>query len=327
MDGETPAELFGYPCMEVQGFEGFGRLCYLTLLALDDLLSQWSSGQVPPSRIAVVINLPTSDVRPLLLQHLVRAGVAAPGSTEADVFLGMLQPLLQKNLHGASLHILHGGHAGGAEALRQAQVLLNTGSAEICLVGGVDSYLDAPTLEWLDGTQKLKTPEWPVGFIPGEGAAFLAVERLSSARAQHKSVLALLGPLSLVPEKVADEDRPLSGEALAQALHEVLERNPERDQEVRVLLQDLNGEESRASEWGSALVRLREAFPQLLQLKQWLPTLSFGDVGCATFPFLACAATQALARGYSPGNQLLLTSSSEEGLRAALILSGASPAS
>lgn len=324
MDGEQPAVLSGHPCAEVQGFEGFARLCYLTRLALEDLLTRWSPGDVPPSRIAVLINLPESDERPLLLEHLIRVGDTTPGALEADVFLGMLGPLMPPALRGASLQVVHGGHAGGAEALQRAEALLGSRQAELCVVGGVDSYLDVPTLEWLEATGRLKTPDRPTGLMPGEGAAFVTIERATGLRERRVAPLALLGPISLMEDP--DEDGSVApGEVLARTLCNVLERNPERDQEAQVLIHDLNGQDVRAMEWGYALLRGSHSFPRIGQLTRWLPALSFGDVGCATVPFQVCLAVRALERGYALGRQLLLASSSEEGGRSALIVTAPGP--
>ncbi|MBZ4422600.1 hypothetical protein [Myxococcus sp. RHSTA-1-4] len=320
MDGEEPAAVAGHPCADVMGFEGFARLCYLTRLALEDLLTRWTPGDVPPSRIALLINLPTSDERPLLLEHLVRVGNRTPGAREADVFLGMLRPLMPRALQGASLHVLHDGPAGGASALRQADALLGSRQAERCVVGGVDSYLDIPTLEWLEATRRLKTPERPTGLMPGEGAAFLAIERASAPRERREIPLALLGPLTLLEEDASADESQAPGEVLARTLCDVLERNPERDEEVRVLIHDLNGQDRRSLEWGHALLRGSQSFPRVRQLTRWLPAVSFGDVGCATVPFQACIAVRALARGYALGRQLLLCCSEDAGTRAALII-------
>ncbi|MCP3143966.1 hypothetical protein [Pyxidicoccus xibeiensis] len=204
------------------------------------------------------------------------------------------------------------------EALLQAESMLDNRQAELCVVGGVDSFLETPTLEWLDGTGRLKTPERPTGLMPGEGAAFVALGRPSRAREPQQPPLALLGPLSWGEEE-ADES-PAPGEVLARTLRDVLERNPERDEEACVLIHDLNGQDGRALDWGHALLRSSQAFPRIGQLPRWLPALSFGDVGCATGFFQLCIAVRAFARGYAAGPQLLLACSSDEGARAALVV-------
>ena len=87
---------------------------------------------------------------------------------------------LEKPMQRASTFRL--GHAGVFHALLQAVNDIGEGRVKRAIVGGVDTYLDELTLKWLDDTDRLKTDERTKGFIPGEGAAFLVVERMSSAR-------------------------------------------------------------------------------------------------------------------------------------------------
>ncbi|WPB79587.1 hypothetical protein KYC5002_10575 [Archangium violaceum] len=295
----------------------------LTWWSLEDLFTQWSPGNVPPTRIALLINLPSSDERPLLLEHLLHEAGRSPGvEDETGLFLRGLRPLLMKGLEQADLQVLQAGHAGVWVGLQRAAALLETGRVDVCLVGGVDSYLDGPTLEWLDATRKLKTPERPVGLMPGEGAAFLAVEKARTARARGLHTLAQFGPLSMgeEPGGYGDGDfRPL-GVELASVLVDSIQRNPTKERDISVLLMDLNGQEARAMDWGHALVRCASAVEKLGRMRQWIPASSFGDVGGATAAFLMCIAVRAFSRGYALGHELLLSCCSEQGLRGALIL-------
>ncbi|MFY0564526.1 hypothetical protein ACN28E_11795 [Archangium lansingense] len=229
---------------------------------------------------------------------------------------------MRKELERADLQIIQAGHTGVLVGLQRAAALLEGGKADVCLVGGVDSYLDVPTLEWLDATRRLKTPQRPVGLMPGEGAAFLAVEKGRTAQARGMNVLARFGPLSLKAEPggYGEEDfRPL-GVELASALVDAVQRNPTKAREINVLLVDLNGQEARALDWGHALVRCSSSFENLGGMRQWIPAINFGDVGGATAAFLACIALRAFARGYASGREILLSCCSEQGLRGALIL-------
>jgi len=48
---------------------------------------------------------------------------------------------------------------------------IRSGTCEFCLVGGVDSYLDIESLEWLDLNDRVfrnQKPRNPRGFTPGE---------------------------------------------------------------------------------------------------------------------------------------------------------------
>jgi 3-oxoacyl-[acyl-carrier-protein] synthase-1 len=83
---------------------------------------------------------------------------------------------------------------------------------------------------------------------------------------------------------------------------------------------DLNGEAYKAFEWGTASVRLHSLFSNLSTL--WHPADCVGDLGAATPGLHVAQAFAAFRRGYAPSGDVLVYSSSDNGKRAALILSG-----
>ena len=58
------------------------------------------------------------------------------------------------------------GHAGGLTCMEHALSLITSGKSKLCLVGGVDSYLAAETLEWLDNLNQLHSESTIWGFLP-----------------------------------------------------------------------------------------------------------------------------------------------------------------
>ena len=116
---------------------------------------------------------------------LVSTGEDRPGQPPghaAAVFAGLAERL------AATVRIDRGGylaagHAGGLLAMLRARDALRTGRVRLCLVGGVDSYLEAETLEWLDETEQLHSEGNIYGFCPGEGAGFCLMSTLATARA------------------------------------------------------------------------------------------------------------------------------------------------
>ena len=80
------------------------------------------------------------------------------------------------------------GHAAGLVAMEAARRALAAGTEEFHLVGGVDSYLEPETLEWLEKCEQLHSAgpannAW--GFIPGEAAGFCLLAS-EAARARYK---------------------------------------------------------------------------------------------------------------------------------------------
>ena len=84
----------------------------------------------------------------------------------------------------AKVEAIETGHAAGAMAVKAAWEAVRSGAAEFALAGGVDSYLEAETLEWLEANDQVHSagPENnPYGFIPGEAAGFVLLASAAAA--------------------------------------------------------------------------------------------------------------------------------------------------
>lgn len=214
------------------------------------------------------------------------------------------------------LAIVQTGHAGGLIALRECCISLSRGSAPWGLVGGVDSWLEPETIEWLQRDERLHTPANPWGLIPGEGAAFCAVWNPASLGE-------LPGALGVVGMGVAAESVPRRGEepclgiGLTAAVREAIAPLPEAER-VHEIFCDCNGERDRAEEYGFALVRAGERFVDASAMRA--PADCWGDVGCATGTLLLALGFQAAARGWLAGPNILAWSSSDGPQRAAVVL-------
>jgi len=117
-----------------------------------------------------------TDTVPLLI-GLAESG--RPGG--ADGVAGDLIPRVQKKLnrrfHPDLSRCLARGHTAGFELLQVARELLQDPSVPACVVAGVDSFVNASSLAWLDRHSRLKTLDNSDGVIPGEGAAAIVVQR------------------------------------------------------------------------------------------------------------------------------------------------------
>ena len=148
--------------------------------------------------------------------------------------------------HGLLLHTEGRGHAGALLGLQRATREIESGREELCLVGGVDSYFDADTLDWLDADQRVSRASRRGGFPPGEAAAMLA---LASGAFQLRAGLPSLARLRAVActHEARDETAPegLLGQALTAAYFEVgaaLRRPQERFDDLYC---DINDERAR----------------------------------------------------------------------------------
>ncbi|RJS21811.1 hypothetical protein DRW03_15845 [Corallococcus sp. H22C18031201] len=208
------------------------------------------------------------------------------------------------------------GHVGVAAALEFAERSITGGHAARCLIVAVDSYLEPDTLDWLASRQRLKHGDHPVGLMPGEAGIALLLEAPRAAETRQGRVDAWVQTLALTDTRrpLEAKDGRRDGIALAEALSAVL---PPRAPFRGDLLVDLNGEEWRAREFGSALARLGST---VAEARVVMPALFLGDTGAASGGVSICVAARAFARGYARAPEAIVLSLAESGRVAALRL-------
>jgi 3-oxoacyl-[acyl-carrier-protein] synthase-1 len=210
------------------------------------------------------------------------------------------------------------GHAAGLMAMESASKLLTDGECEFCLVGGVDSYIDADTLDWIEVNEQLHIPSNAWGFIPGEAAAFCLLCSAKTANRYRLPIKAqVLAIATACEENCIKTETVCIGEGLTSAVREVFQALPE-GVKVNQTYCDQNGEAYRADEFGFMLARLSEYFVDPSEYVA--PADCWGDVGAASgvlFVGLVCAAAE---KGYCFGEVSLLWTSSEGGERSAAVL-------
>ncbi len=213
------------------------------------------------------------------------------------------------------------GHASALGALAEGAAAIRRGDADLCLVGGVDSYLEPETLRWLDETERLHTSRRPWGFTPGEAAAFCL---LASPRWLASSALA--APISLVAAASSTEaarirtDTVCVGRGLSAAFEGALAPLVSKGERVTRAIGDLNGEPYRADELGFTLTRFADAFVHPGDILA--PSAFWGDVGAASGALFAGLAFESAVRRRDRVQTTLVWGSSEGGSRAAAVLRG-----
>ncbi|HYO66570.1 MAG TPA: TIGR02270 family protein, partial [Archangium sp.] len=273
-----------------EGFSGLGRLAALATQALVELRDQAKLDKrsrcalylAAPSdfyrlRIEEMENLPPRHALRLAeyQQHLLPTILASAGLPITP----KVQPLLF-------------GELGFLQALQDSFRQFEAGHVDACIIGGVDSLVEPQLVDALDFLGLLKTPENPVGFLPGEAAAFMLVERGEVALRRGARPMAVLEASSVQAEPFHRLSRtPALGSSLAQCIRDTLVRLPDRGEQTRLVIASLNGDAYRASDWGHALVRLR-ADRLLNHASEWYPAASFGEIGAATGPTGVCMAVR-----------------------------------
>ncbi|AKQ64713.1 hypothetical protein A176_001625 [Myxococcus hansupus] len=306
-----PVPVMGHPVSGLtDGFGPLGRWLQLARACVDDLVA--TTRLPPPSdtqfwaRTGLVCVLPNLDTaRYLEVRDLGTSRMTASWLERLVRSLGLLS-------RPSKVQFVHAGHAGTAFALQLGQQWLEARQVDRVLVLAVDSYLDETSLEWLLAYRRVKTPDRPVGLMPGEAGACLLVEPLASARYRGAPVLAALGAVATGREMGAFmTGQPQLGESLSRVVMESLPDSRSWVNEGGDLICDLNGEQWRARAWGHAQVRLSPQLGERFRLV--LPCVSLGDVGAASGAVGVCIAVRAFSRRYATGNQSLVVSSAEHG--------------
>jgi 3-oxoacyl-[acyl-carrier-protein] synthase-1 len=213
-----------------------------------------------------------------------------------------------------ALHEFCLGQAGIAHAVLLAEQWLNEERYERVVILATDSYLDGSSLEWLLAHRRLKTPERPVGLMPGEAGACLLLESQVNARQRKAPLLAIIESTA-IGHAPKDPRSPNPGRAVGEDLARVtaqcISSTSLESRFTGDILIDLNGEDWRAREWGHAQVRLSNMLSE--RTRPVIPCTSIGDVGAASGAVGACVAVRSFARKYSLSRHTLVLSSSENG--------------
>jgi 3-oxoacyl-[acyl-carrier-protein] synthase-1 len=271
------------------------------------------------------------------------AGLATVGRPAASLLVGLpaprpgwpeldTAPLLQRLSQVAAEFVnvqrvipFAKGHASGLLALEAAARDIEAGTAEVCLVGGVDSWLDYRALAWLDAERRLASDANRLGFTPGEAAAFVLVTSVSVARAMQQPTLARIRGVGSAHEPNSlGTDTICVGEGLTAAIRNATAALRLPQEKIATAYCDINGERYRSEEF--MYVPLRLWAPFVDSNRYDAPADSWGDVGAATGPLLVALAAVSGRRAWAKGEHVLVWASSDHGARGAVTLSLPVPA-
>jgi 3-oxoacyl-[acyl-carrier-protein] synthase-1 len=310
-DTREPVPLVGHTAGPMtEGFEGLGRLVQLCVAAMEDLHASAPSWQ--QERLECFLCLP----RDLGL------GTAPPRSP-LEVAQRLMERLREEtglSPRPQSLHILMEERGGTMRALAESIRLLRERQCDHALVLACDSLVSPERTEPLLGARRLKTPDHPVGFMPGEAAVAVLLERHDTLRERgQRSHAHLFEPVTAQEPQCFNAKAPPMGRALVEVLTKALVQAGAGALPEGSVYLDLNGEDFRAHEWGQTRVRARDT----CRIDDWfpcLPALSFGETGTASPLLGLCLAARAFARGYGRGHHALLLVSADDGHRAGMVL-------
>lgn len=209
-----------------------------------------------------------------------------------------------------------GGHAAGLVALEAAVARLASGEIDVALVGGAGDLLSTAALADLSAKSKLRTDRAPGGLIPGEGGAFVVLERLDGAsRRGAPAAVAVAGVGRGREAAPLDGTEPSRGEGATRAIGAALAAASGAGR-IAAVFTDQNGERNRDLEWGLVETRVLSALPA--GWRRHVPASIVGDLGSAAAPLLLVLAALAVRDGRGAA---LVCAASDEGERGAAVLS------
>jgi 3-oxoacyl-[acyl-carrier-protein] synthase-1 len=251
-----------------------------------------------------------------LLVAVAEPGRPGGGASLAGTLVARVEQRLNRKFHPGLSQVLTGGSAAGYRALEAARKLLVERRVAACLICGVDSFLNARSLLWLEAHGRLKTRRNSDGVIPGEAAACVRVELRARAPRQALATVDGLGFARELATVLNEE--PLRAEGLVKAGRAALEEAGQRMEDMELRLSDVAGELYSFKEQALALTRLLQVKRESLPL--WLCAESIGEVGAAAGLCQLVRVAQAWQRGYAPGTRAMCFASSAEGARAVAVV-------
>lgn len=216
----------------------------------------------------------------------------------------------------ASSRAADGGAAASIGLLERAAELMELQDVEQVLLGGVDSLINAVDLARLGQARRLKSEENAQGLIPGEGAAFIRLTRAPDGKAQIQVAIHGVG-LAHETDSVLSE-RYSQGHALLEALRDAVKGSGPSEPDIDFVVSNGNGE--RYSGWEQMLTRPRFYRTRREILPTALPAMTVGDIGAASGALVLMLAADSFLKEYAPGATAACELASENGLRAAAVL-------
>jgi 3-oxoacyl-[acyl-carrier-protein] synthase-1 len=292
--------------------ETFDRLVRLAAAAIRECLDD--SG-VDPRQTALLLNW----------REAFREDSDLDGRDAA--LLAAIEATLGLRFHAASAAIRQ-GKAGAFRGIQESAALLRAGVVAACVTGGVDSYLNADDVIRFESVYRIKREGVVRGFIPGEGAAFIAVAAPGGGRngtGMARGEILGVGLASEDPSVTVLSDGHPTGKGLQRALEATIRDANIAESRIDFRVSDQNGESYHSIESTFALSRFYQTHREECPL--WLPAGSVGEIGAAVGPLLVTMASIAMEKGYAPGTLAMCEASSDEGLRAGCLVGPGAPPS
>ncbi len=286
------------------GLSGVKRIIEMVISAVREVIGKISGESSLPAEIPLLLALP--EPRPGFGPEATKAVVRAVDSLD-------LGGVVVRSEAAAT------GHAGAIQAVQHAIDRLVRRECEICVVSGVDSYLDVDMLDWMETKGSVARANFRGGFIPGEAAGALALTaRAVRSRLRLPSLARVRGVSTSIERRPFDGVDEQDGQGLAEAVRAATQSLHPPGEQVDAVFNDINGDRQRGNEWAFVALRCPEVFRDASAYTTAVG--SWGDVGAAWGALGCVLAVQSWRRRYAVGSRALVCGSSPGGLRGAILL-------
>lgn len=282
-----------------QPWRGRPKLVHLVVPAIRECLEQIKD--TPPERVPLFLCVAEKE---------------SPGRLDGldDLLLEEVQTALKVRFHESSA-VVAKGRVGGVEAIKQARMAIYSRNLPLSIVAGVDSYLVAGTLMEFEKRDRILTGKNSNGFIPGEAGSAVLIGPESHKTDQDL----LISGIGFGEEKATiDSEEPLRADGLVQAIKLALAEANLSMGDLDYRITSVNGEQYWFKEAALALTRILRERKEEFDI--WHAADCIGELGAAIVPCTLGIALAASRKQYAPGKRALCHFSSDNGLRAAMVL-------
>jgi 3-oxoacyl-[acyl-carrier-protein] synthase I len=229
-------------------------------------------------------------------------------SCQQTTYISALAAQAGVSLDEIRSRVFPNGRAAFFLAVDEALRYLAEGKGPDAVVGGVDSYLVPELLGRLFAENRLLSDRVSDGFIPGEGAGFVVLSRVSGTPKVKSCLIGGVGLASDLGHRYSKS--PSLGEGLSSAISALEENSRGAELRFFTVFAGLNGEGFGAKEWGVARIRHSASFASEGRLEH--PADCFGDIGAAAGGVLTALAHASLVGRHRQGPVLVWASSDHE---------------
>ncbi|WP_338848517.1 hypothetical protein V8J88_06410 [Massilia sp. W12] len=298
---DNQGEALALAALPAENHAGLPRLTWLAQHALQDCARQ----EMIDSANTCLLLLAAERSRPHTDVERYQASFDAIGQLFSSPF------------HSSSL-ILPLGRAGIGHAIWQAQALLRSKQVQKVLILGLDSYLNAATINHYLRQDRLLCSYQSNGFIPGEAAAAIMLELPE----QIIPGLYVRGLGLGMEEAQPGNGVPNRAQGMSIAMRQACASAHLTPSELDFRLSDQNGEVFFSREAATASMRLmaHPDNPESIDLPVLTTADCLGEIGAATGCAMLAWMQAVMPRNDGPGLQGLMHLANEDGRRSALAL-------